>query len=201
MISHEVGCYLVEMLILNEKTGEITAKKLSDRLGVSCAAVTQMVRKLDEYDLVRYESYGRIRLTGKGRASAKKLLSKRRLMHAFLLMLGVSRGARTEAEFLSAYMSDRVFDSLNEFMRKSAKGEKTPGSIFPLNTAPPGDRLAVIAVATRLNTAKKLANAGIMPGVELSVKETRRSSIIVSKNSSEMEISKKNAKYIFVILL
>ena len=198
MVSAEVGSYLVEMLVLKEKTGEITAKKLSDRLRVSCAAVTQMVRKLDEEDFVRYESYGEIRLTSRGRTIAKKILAKRRLMRSFLLMAGIKRGSKSEAESLSTYMSDRVYDAFYDFMLESAKRR---GDVFPISKADPEKRLAIVAVTARANTRKKLQNMGMDVGVDITVKDIRRSNIIVSVDSSKLEISKKDSRNILVIPL
>lgn len=198
MVSAEMGSYLVEMLVLKEKTGEITAKKLSDRLSVSCAAVTQMVRKLDDEDLVRYESYGEIRLTSRGRTIARKILAKRRLMRSFLLISGIKRGSKLEADYLSTYMSDRVYEAFYKFMLESAK---TSGDVFPINKAEPGIKLAVVAVTSRANTRKKLQNMGIAMGVDITIKDVKRSSITVSVDSEKIEISKKDAKTILVISL
>lgn len=198
MISAEMGSYLVEMLVLKEKTGEITAKRLSDRLHVSCAAVTQMVRKLDEEDLVRYESYGEIRLTSRGRTIAKKILAKRRLMRSFLLIAGIKRGSKSEAEYLSTYMSDRAYDAFDNFMLESAKNN---GEVFPISKAEPEKKLAIVAITARANTRKKLQNMGIAVGVDIIVKDIRRSNIIVSVGSSKLEISKKDSRNILVIPL
>jgi len=198
MVSAEVGSYLVEMLILKEKTGEITAKKLSDKLHVSCAAVTQMVRKLDEEDLVRYESYGEIRLTSRGRAIARKILSKRRLMRSFLLMAGIKRGSQLEADYLSTYMSDRVYDAFDDFILESAKSRH---DVFPISRAEPEIKLAVVAITARANTRKKLQNMGIAPGTDIIVKDVKRGNITVSVDSSKLEISKKDAKNILVVFL
>lgn len=196
MVSAEAGGYLVEMLLLKEKTGQVTAKKLSDRLRVSCAAVTQMVRKLDDDDLVRYESYGEIRLTSRGRTIARKILAKRRLMRSFLLMAGIKKGSKLEADYLSTYMSDRVYEAFENFMLESAK---TSGEVSPVSRAEPEKKMAVVAITARANTRKKLQNMGIAAGVDITVKDIRRSNIIVSIDSSKLEISKKDAKNILVI--
>jgi len=198
MVSAEIGSYLVEMLVLKKKTGHVTAKKLSDRLNVSCAAVTQMVRKLDDGDFVRHESYGEIRLTSRGKKIAKKILAKRRLMRSLLLISGIKRGSRQEAEYLSSYLSDRVYDSLYTFILESAKSN---AGAVPLNKSSLKSKLAVVAITARANTRKKLQNMGITAGVDITVKDIQSRSITVHVDSSNQEISKKDAKSILVIPL
>lgn len=199
MVSAEAGGYLVEMLFLKEKFGEITVTKLSERLYVSPPAVSQMVRKLDEEDLVRFESYGKIRLTSRGRNIAKNILAKRRTMRSFLLMLGIKKGTRREAEFLASSVSDRVYESILGFIINSANGIKSVEELFPLSRAEVGEKLVVIAVTARANTTKKLIRSGVISGRDMFVKDVKRSSILVSVGSSEFEIKKKDAKNIFVI--
>ena len=73
--------------------------------------------------------------------------------------------------------------------------------MFPLSRAEVGEKLVVIAVTARANTTKKLIRSGIISGRDMFVKDIKRSSILVSVDSSELEIKKKDAKNIFVISL
>lgn len=73
--------------------GEIAkTSKIAEKLGISPPSVTQMIQKMAEEDLVKYEPYRGVVLTGKGMALAQKVVRKHRLLERFLRdFLGLRR--------------------------------------------------------------------------------------------------------------
>ena len=61
------------------------------RLKVSLPSVTEMIRKLADKGLVRYERYGLVELTSNGRAIAKNVYSIHNSLTEFFLSIGVDK--------------------------------------------------------------------------------------------------------------
>jgi len=81
--------YLEAIFQLSQE-GQVTVSRLSDTLLVSKSAVTQMLGKLKEEDLVTQPHYGSIKLTSKGSDLGKKISERHRLLVNFLTFLGVT---------------------------------------------------------------------------------------------------------------
>jgi DtxR family transcriptional regulator, Mn-dependent transcriptional regulator len=76
--------YLEAIYSYNEKGQPAKNQDLSERLGISPPSVTQMIQKLAEENLVTYEPYKGVLLTGKGTAEAQRIVRKHRLLERFL---------------------------------------------------------------------------------------------------------------------
>lgn len=97
---------------------DISGSQLAARLEVSPAAITDMSRKLAEKGLVDYAPYKVIRLTGRGREMALKVIRKHRLWELFLhKILNMDLEAvHVEAERLEHQTSDELTNRLDEFL-------------------------------------------------------------------------------------
>jgi DtxR family Mn-dependent transcriptional regulator len=105
--------YVKAIYLVGEREGRVAPSAVAETLGVSQAAVTKMVRRLGELELVRYERADGIRLTGAGRKVALEMLRHHRLLETFLAeKLGYSWDeVHDEAERLEHVISE-------EFERK-----------------------------------------------------------------------------------
>jgi DtxR family Mn-dependent transcriptional regulator len=105
--------YVKAIYKLSEHGDRVTPTAVSGALGVSQAAVTKMVRRLGELDLVTYERRPGIRLTERGRKLALEMLRHHRLLETYLAeQLGYSWDeVHEEAEKLEHVISE-------EFERK-----------------------------------------------------------------------------------
>ncbi len=115
-MSESVEEYLEAIYTFNEK-GELAKNQdLAEKLRVSPASVTQMIKKLADDGLVTYEPYKGILLTGKGSAKAQKVVRKHRLLERFLHdALGFSNEkVHDEACRLEHSLSDEVASALCE---------------------------------------------------------------------------------------
>jgi DtxR family transcriptional regulator, Mn-dependent transcriptional regulator len=83
-MSESIEEYLEAIYSFNEK-GELAKNQdLAERLRVSPASVTQMIKKLADEGLITYEPYKGVLLTGKGNARAQNVVRKHRLLERFL---------------------------------------------------------------------------------------------------------------------
>lgn len=91
---------------------------LAERLSISKAAVTDMLRKLKSEGLVHYEKYSAPSLTSRGEKLALSIIRKHRLWETFLNRhLGIPwERVHQEAELLEHASSDDLTNHLDAFM-------------------------------------------------------------------------------------
>ena len=111
--------YLKAIYACMENEGYAVNKTLTDRLSVSPASVTEMIKKLVELGDVYLEKKC-IYLSKQGMEEVKKILTKHRLWEIFLVeYMGYSwHEVHEEADALEHATSDRLKDSLNAFLNK-----------------------------------------------------------------------------------
>ena len=109
-ISPAMEDYLKAIHQIAEESGgaPVQTQALSDRLAVSTASVTGMMKKLDQYGLVEHEPYRGVVLTPKGEAVALEVLRHHRLLELYLVeQLGMSwEDVHAEADRLEHVISE-----------------------------------------------------------------------------------------------
>jgi DtxR family Mn-dependent transcriptional regulator len=90
--------------------GAVTTNALAERLGVTAASASGMVRKLDELGLVSHVPYKGVELTEPGRRLALEVLRHHRLLELYLAeSLGLPWDrVHAEAEVLEHHISEEV---------------------------------------------------------------------------------------------
>jgi DtxR family transcriptional regulator, Mn-dependent transcriptional regulator len=90
--------------------GPVSTTSLAERLGVTAASASGMVKKLGELGLVEHQPYKGVELTGKGRRVALEVLRHHRLLEAYLASsLGVPWDrVHDEAEVLEHVLSEEL---------------------------------------------------------------------------------------------
>jgi DtxR family transcriptional regulator, Mn-dependent transcriptional regulator len=83
-MSESIEEYLEAIYAFNEQCELAKNQDLAERLAISPPSVTEMIKKLADEGLVRYEPYKGVVLTGKGMAEAQKIVRKHRLLERFL---------------------------------------------------------------------------------------------------------------------
>jgi len=93
-----------------EQRGEVTNNALAERLGVTPASASSMVKKLDELGLVEHVPYKGMTLTESGRRVALEVLRHHRLLELYLAeSLGVPWDrVHDEAEVLEHVLSEEL---------------------------------------------------------------------------------------------
>jgi DtxR family transcriptional regulator, Mn-dependent transcriptional regulator len=111
--SDAVENYLKAIYALQVRGDDVaTINSLSDRLGVTPASASGMVKKLQELGLVDHEPYKGVRLTERGRRAALEVIRHHRLLELFLTeTLGVPWDrVHDEAEVLEHHISEELED-------------------------------------------------------------------------------------------
>ncbi len=101
-----------------DENGEVKSNIIAERLSVSNAAVTDMIKKLSKDGLIEYEKYKSITLTGKGETYAKNMVRRHRIWEVFLYKVVKMpwNKIHDEANNLEHSSSDELIDMLEEML-------------------------------------------------------------------------------------
>lgn len=191
-----------------------SSSRLSARLNISRAAVTDMLRKLKDRGLVCYERYGIPSLTAKGEKMALSIIRRHRLWETFLHRnLKVPwEYIHREAEILEHNSSEYLTDKLDEFMKhpsfdphgdpipdKNGKLPKMPEHII-LSEVTNSGRYRVTRVMDQDNDLVELLNHhNIFPGTTVQINndfDANSPTIYFKKN--KIQLTKEMAAKLFL---
>ena len=179
-ISSAMEDYLKAIHQIAEETGgaPVQTQALSDRLEVSTASVTGMMKKLDQYRLVEHEPYRGVVLTPKGEAVALEVLRHHRLLELYLVeQLGMSwEEVHAEADRLEHVISEGLEDRIAAALdhpERDPHGDPIPARDGTVPSAP-SRRLADAAAGADVEILRVsdrdsrlltyLAERGLTPG-------------------------------------
>src|SRR5436305_15342712 len=103
--------YVKAVYVLESRTGDtVGTNALAERLSVSAASASAMVRKLADAGLVEHTRYHGVRLTARGRRVALEVVRHHRLLETFLVQeLGMPWDeVHAEAEVLEHFLSEQL---------------------------------------------------------------------------------------------
>ena len=128
---------------LNED-GKVSTNAIAQEIGTSAASVSDMLKKLQEKKLIKYQKYKGVELSKLGERKAINILRKHRLWETFLVNnLGFNWGeVHDVAEQLEHIKSEELIDKLDAFLdfpKYDPHGEPIPnkdGKIPSRNTIP-----------------------------------------------------------------
>ena len=119
MLTYSEENYLktIYHLSLNNKKG-VSTNAIASRIETKASSVTDMIKKLDDKDLVEYQKYQGVRLTASGLMAAKMIVRKHRLWEVFLVeKLGFNWDEVHEvAEELEHIKSEQLVNKLEAFL-------------------------------------------------------------------------------------
>ena len=182
-LSGPVEDYLKAIYDLERGAQPATTNAIAERLDISPASVSGMMRRLAEQGLISHEPYRGVRLTDDGRRAALRTLRRHRILECYLTeVLGYPWDrVHDEAERLehaaSEELIERMADALGDPVHDphgapipSREGTVEEASLPTLADAAAGDHVRVRQVmdedAARL---RYLAELGIRPGARLRV--------------------------------
>lgn len=113
--------YLKAIFKLSERTkANITTNAIAERLNTKAASVTDMLKKLNKKELIKYKRYNGVVLTSEGKAIAILIIRKHRLWEYFLVnKLNFKWDQVHEiAEQLEHIKSKVLIDKLDTFLGK-----------------------------------------------------------------------------------
>lgn len=185
MYTPVVEDYLKAIWSLQQTESPVATSRIAERLGLTSAAVTAMVKRLAEQGLLRHEPYYGVRLTPAGELAGLRIIRRHRVLELFLTeVLGYEWDrVHDEAERLEHAASDELIERLARLLGEperdphgsaipSASGEIDPAVYPALASASPGDRGRVVEV--RVHEPEQLRYLGsldLYPGSDLEVVE------------------------------
>lgn len=216
MASEQVENYLKNIYKIQEKEGKVTTSSLSEKLQISAASVSEMIRKLAEEGSVRHTPYRGVELTPEGRKKALRIIRRHRLWELFLVEVlkydwdEIDEEAERLEHITSVKLEERLDRALG-YPTHDPHGDVIPtpdGKIPPtrdihLSSVQPGTTVTVTRVSDAdpeiLQYASKL---GISLGRRLRVKEriSFDGSMRVDIGGKEQFVSLKLAQNIYVTI-
>ncbi|MCA9565133.1 MAG: metal-dependent transcriptional regulator [Myxococcales bacterium] len=169
-----------------EEDGPVGTKSVADRLEVSPASVTRMLKTLSRDGFLHHVPYRGAQLTEKGERVALRTIRNHRLVESFLIKtLGFSWDeVHREAEALEHALSEKVANRIDEYLgfpTVDPHGDPIPradGSLAVSDSHTLGQSLATHIVRVirvldqRPEVLRYLADHGIRPGIRLEVLES-----------------------------
>jgi DtxR family transcriptional regulator, Mn-dependent transcriptional regulator len=170
---------------LQQGESPVSTSRIADRLGLSSAAVTAMVKRLAEQDLLRHEPYHGVSLTPAGELASLRIIRRHRVLELFLTeVLGYEWDrVHDEAERLEHAASDELIERLARLLGEperdphgsaipSATGEVDTAEYPLLSEVERGTTVRVVEV--RVQEPEQLRYLGsleLYPGAEVRVRE------------------------------
>ena len=111
--------YLKAILAISLNTdGKVSTNAIANEIGTSAASVSDMLKKLQDKKLIKYEKYKGVILSKKGESKAINILRKHRLWETFLVnKLAFGWGeVHDVAEQLEHIKSEELVDRLDAFL-------------------------------------------------------------------------------------
>lgn len=114
--TESVQDYLKVIYSLAEGGEEVTTTAIAERLNVSPASVTAMIKRLAKRELLQHRRYRGVKLTGRGLEIALEVIRHHRLLEAYLhKTLGMSWDkVHDEAEILEHAISEDLEDRISK---------------------------------------------------------------------------------------
>ena len=216
MLSPAVEDYLKAVFVLQtdleDPAAAVSTSSLAERLGISPASVTSMLKRLDALNLADYTSYKGVRLTSAGETIALEIIRHHRLLETYLReVMGYDwEQMHAEAELLEHHISEEFEDRLDHmlgFPTHDPHGDPIPGrdgnmvliASEPLTDCPVR-RPLIIRRVTDTDPAMlgELERAGLLPGTSLTIRQRLDSDILhVTLDGKEFEVSPRLAQHVF----
>lgn len=185
MYSPAVEDYLKAVWMLQQAEAPVATSRIAERLGLSAAAVTAMVKRLAEQKLLRHEPYYGVQLTSAGETAALRVIRRHRILELFLTeTLGYPWDrVHDEAEQLEHAASDELIDSLARFLggpERDPHGSAIPTAAGEVDLARHpslaeislGQPAHIVEVqVSEPEQLRYLGTLGLYPGAEVNVAE------------------------------
>jgi len=198
-----------------DSNGEIKANQIAEKLNITGAAVTDMLRKLSKEGYVDYKRYKGIKLTKSGEDYARSMVRRHRIWEVFLhQIVGLPWDkVHNEAENLEHSSSDELIERMEEMLDYPEfdphgdpipdRNGKMPKSNLgiPLSAVEPGNIVRVNRVPDFDSSfLQYISKIGIELNKEITVLDALEfdHSLSIKVDKKETNISNKVAANIFV---
>lgn len=207
--------YLKAIFHLSGKDNKrVSTNDVAESLATKASSVTDMIQKLSDKKLIKYEKYKGVLLTPKGRKIAAAIVRKHRLWEVFLVeKLNFSWDEIHEiAEELEHVGSEKLIDKLEEFLgfpKKDPHGDPIPdkdGKMdhhkdFTIADLEIGEEGIIVGVKEHSSEfLQYLDGVKLILGAKISIKKIFEydKSIVAQVGNNELMLSERVAKNIYI---
>lgn len=205
---------LLHLTLISDKP-EAGTNEIAVYLGVKPATTNEMLKRLKEKKMVKYERYGKVSLSEKGRVHAIDVLRRHRLWETFLYekLEFTWDEVHEVAEQLEHIQSNKLIDKLDKFLHfpefdphgdviPNSKGEMRAPFKKTLAEVEPGKTCKMVAVKD--NTAPFLqyvvkVGLGINNRIKVISKQSYDAQMEIEVNNRRSQVSQKFAENILVV--
>lgn len=108
--------YLERIYLLIQERRVARVKDIAESMGVKNPSVNNAVSELKKLGYVEQEPYGYVLLTGPGEVEAERIIKRHRLLHDFLVHLGVpSEVAERDACGMEHFLSNETLEAVAKY--------------------------------------------------------------------------------------
>jgi DtxR family Mn-dependent transcriptional regulator len=182
-ISEAVENYAKAIYAIEHRSGTVTTNAIAERLGVTAASASGMIKKLDSLGLVSHVPYKGVKLTEEGERLALEVIRHHRLLELYLaesLDVPWDR-VHAEAEVLEHVLSEELEELIAAKLGNPTvdpHGDPIPTADLVMDERPtssladlsPGARATFVRISdSDPEMLRYLAERGIAPGDEFEV--------------------------------
>ncbi len=214
MYTPAVEDYLKAVWMLQQTEAPVSTSRIAERLSVSAAAVTAMVKRLAEQNLLRHEPYHGVQLTAAGELAGLRVIRRHRILELFLAeVLGYEWDrVHEEAERLEHAVSDYMIERLARLLdhpERDPHGSAIPtvegevdAAVSPtLADAAPGLAGRVVKVSVQdPEHLRCLGSLDLYPGARVEVVEraTSEGAISLTVNGASRTLPQELAEQVHI---
>lgn len=119
--------YIETIYLLEKKAGKAHTGQIAEHMDVKPPSVTEMLGKLQDEALVKYEPYLGAILTEKGKEMANELMSRHKVIADFLEIIGVDKDlAEEDACQIEHHVSEVSTERLRQFVEFIQSAPRDP---------------------------------------------------------------------------
>jgi DtxR family Mn-dependent transcriptional regulator len=214
MQTQAVEDYLKAIFELQGQEGRVSTTSLANRMEVTAASATGMIKKLAKLNLVTYQPYQGVELTQAGEAIALEVIRHHRLIEQYLAeALGVPWDqVDAEADKWEHILSDELEARIDAFLGyperdphgapiPSLEGHLPPSSETRLSELTPGQSAYISEVSDHdPELLRYLGDLGLFPEVEVTVLEVAPfdGPLTIRVGEQERALGREVSQYILV---
>lgn len=215
MISPAIEDYLKTIYKLQKGQGRVATSAIAEKLALSNATVTAMIKKLAREKFLKHISYRGVVLNEEGEKIALKVIRRHRLLELFLKeVLGLDWDkVHVEAEKLEHFISDEILDRMDHVLgypKTDPHGDPIPTGEGKIEEVEGNRSLAdmetgrtVVISSVSDGDPKMLrfmAELGLFPKVKVSIKDKSpfEGDLFIKVGSSEHRLPMDVARSIYV---
>ena len=124
-ITSNMEDYLERIYLLIQERRVARVKDIAESMGVKNPSVNNAISELKKLGFVEQEPYGYVLLTKEGEEEAERIIGRHRLLHDFLMRLGVpTEVAEQDACSMEHYLSEETLHAVAVFCKKQGVVKK-----------------------------------------------------------------------------